>query len=105
MRSDGKIPNETRDDDTWTQDPEELTTKNGKAHMKGTRNVVPLCTIALNKEARVTAPAFMLITTSTADTALQLVNSRLSRNKALQFRPAANGLPMTVKDVCEGSNV
>ena len=41
---------------------------------------------------------------STADTALQLVDTEPSKNRALQLAPATNGLPVTVEETLDASS-
>ena len=61
--------------------------------------MVPLCITATSKDGRTAGALILSITTiSTADTALQLVDTEPSRNTALHAAPAVNGLPVTVKD-------
>ena len=48
--------------------------------------------------------ALTVTTISTADTALQLVATEPSRNRALHAAPAANGLPVTVKEEWDASS-
>ena len=45
-----------------------------------------------------------MILISTADTAVQLVETEPSRNRALHKTPCANGLPVTVTEEWEASS-
>ena len=79
-------------------------TKKGQTHATGTRNVKPLCMTAISKDDRVDGTlAFTITTISTGDTALQLVDTEPSRNRALHATPAANGLPVTVTEEWDAS--
>ena len=71
----------------------------------GALKVKPLCITATRVDGR-TAGALMLslIMISTADTALQLLDTEPSRNRALHAAPAANGLPVTVTDEWDASS-
>jgi hypothetical protein len=74
-------------------------TKKGQTHATGALNVRPLCITAISKDDRAEGTLALTITTiSTADTALQLVDTEPSRNRALHAAPAANGLPVTVTE-------
>jgi len=74
-------------------------TKKGQTQATGALNVNPLCVTATRKDDRVDGMLALTITTiSTADTALQLVDTEPSRNSALHAAPAANGLPVMVKE-------
>ena len=61
--------------------------------------MIPLCITATSKDGRAAGALLLSVTTiSTADTALQLVDTEPSRNRALHAAPAANGLPVTVTE-------
>ena len=67
-------------------------TKKGQTHATGALNVRPLCITAISMDDRAEGTLALTITTiSTADTALQLVDTEPSRNRALHAAPAANG--------------
>ena len=86
-------------------DPVEPIAKKGETHAKAALKVKPLCIIADTDDGR-KAGALMLsmITISTADTVLQLVDTEPSRNRALHATPCANGLPVTVTEEWEASS-
>ena len=86
-------------------DPVEPIAKKGKTHANGALKVKPLCITATRNDGR-SAGALMLsmILISTADTALQLVDTEPSRNRALHAAPAANGLPVTVTEEWDASS-
>ena len=86
-------------------DPVEPMAKKGETHANVALKVKPLCITATRNEGR-NAGALMLsvITISTADTVLQLLDTEPSRNRALHATPAANGLPVTVTEEWEASS-
>ncbi len=87
-------------DDKLSHDPVGVMKKKGQRHATGARNVKLLCTTATSEDGRTAgAPTFSVTTISTTDTALQLVATRPSRNRALHSVPTANGLPVTVTEV------
>jgi len=91
--------------DKRAHDPVGPMTKKGQMHATGARNVKPLCVTATSKEDRVDGMLALTITTiSTGETALQLVDTKPSRNKALHAAPGVNGLPMTVRETWGASS-
>ena len=58
--------------------------------------MISLCSTSSRKECRAAGALILSVTTiSTADTALQLVDTEPSRNRALHTTPAANGRLVT----------
>jgi hypothetical protein len=105
IRSDGAMAKVNNDGDERAHDPVGPMTKTGQTHATGARNVRPLCTTATSKDDRAKGTLALTITnTSTADTAMQLVDTEPSRNRALHAAPAANGLPVTVTEEWEASS-
>ena len=86
-------------------DPVEPIAKKGETHAIVALKVKPLCITATRYDGR-SAGTLMLsvITISTADTAVQLVDMEPSRNRALHATPCANGLPVTVTEEWEASS-
>ena len=67
--------------------------------------MVPLCITANSMDGRVSGTlAFNVTTISTADTAVQLLDTEPSRNRALHAAPVTNGLPVTVTEDADGSS-
>ena len=86
-------------------DPVDTSTNEGLAHATGARNVIPLCITANSMDGRVSGTlAFNVTTISTADTAVQLLDTAPSRNRALHAAPMTNGLPVTVTEDADGSS-
>ncbi len=105
IRSDGAMAKVNNVDDKRTQDPVGPMTKKGQIHAIGARNVEPLCVTAISKDEREKGTLALTTTTiSTAETALQLVATEPSRNRALHAAPAANGLPVTVTEEWDASS-
>ena len=70
----------------------------------GALKVKPLCIKAIINDGRSAGALELSVTTiSTADTALQLVDTEPSRNRALHATPCAKGLPVTVTEEWESS--
>ena len=87
-----------------TMRPDVAITNAASSRPAGALIVKPLCITATNKDGRSAGALMLSMTTiSTADTALQLVDTEPSRNRALHAAPAAKGLPVTVTEEWDAS--